>query len=159
MVNKLDLKGFLNTLRETIDLGRPRGCNSGVNFRRKAMNTQRGSIPSAWVWSHYKGSQDDNAEEVPLAWVWSQYSLAANASGPGLPAQGEKKLDSRFLFAAAAVVLLIFAVAFQLTIMRSLSFFGILMCHFFCSYRIQPVQKRSIWAKTSVISRRVCGSV
>lgn len=73
------------------------------------MKSNHESVPSAWVWSHYKATLEDNMPEIPLAWVWSQYSLAANASGPGLPAQGEKKLDSRFLFAAAALVLLIFA--------------------------------------------------
>lgn len=71
------------------------------------MNTQRDSIPSAWVWSHYKGSQDDNAEEVPLAWVWSQYAPVTAMSEISVGAQNRNKWDSKFLYAAAALAILI----------------------------------------------------
>jgi len=72
------------------------------------MKSNHESVPSAWVWSHYRATLDDDLSEVPLAWVWSQYSPAAHAYGSGPPVRGEKKLDSRLLF-AVAVLLLVFA--------------------------------------------------
>jgi len=76
------------------------------------MNTDRDPIPSAWVWSHFKGSQDNYAEEVPLAWVWSQYAPVTPISGFPDVAQKRNRWDSKFLYAAAAAGILIAIVLF-----------------------------------------------
>lgn len=71
------------------------------------MNTHSDSIPSAWVWSQYRGLLDHKGEEVPLAWVWSQYAPVSTISGISLAEQKTSKLDRKFLYAAAALAILI----------------------------------------------------
>lgn len=71
------------------------------------MNTQRDTIPSAWVWSHYRGSLGDNAEEVAPAWVWSQYGTIMSVSEIQVTARKSNKWSSKILYVLAISVLIL----------------------------------------------------
>lgn len=79
------------------------------------MNSDNNNIPSAWVWSHYKGDLSKHQSEVPLAWIWSQYAPGAVAPAQSLGGPKTKSMSSKLIFATAAIVLFIMAAVYKET--------------------------------------------
>ena len=79
------------------------------------MNSDNDNIPSAWVWSHYKGELSEHQSEISLAWVWRQYEPVARASAVTLNSTKSKNMNGRMIFTAAAIVLFIMAAVYKET--------------------------------------------
>ena len=79
------------------------------------MNSDNNNIPSAWVWSHYKGEISEHQSEIPLAWIWSQYAPGAAEPAHSLSSPKTKSMSSKLIFAIASIVLFAMAAVYKET--------------------------------------------
>ena len=79
------------------------------------MNWDDNNIPSAWVWSHYKGELSEVQSEIPLAWVWSQYTPMAAAPSISRNVHKIKSMNKKIIFFVAASLLFALAAFYKET--------------------------------------------
>ena len=77
------------------------------------MNSNNNNIPSAWVWSEYKGDLSAHLPEIPLAWVWSQYQISAPNYTEKQDVENAGRMYSKIIYAAAAIVIFIMAAIYK----------------------------------------------